>query len=313
MIFFFYGSNSFEARQQITRLMQQYEQKAGNTLGLERIDGAKATLAELRSSLQAAPFLANSRLVIVEQLGANKSLAGKVGALLEDIPSTTVAVFYDPAPDQRTIYFKTMSSSKAKVVEFGPLTQTKLQQWIERRVAAAGATIDRPAINRLLELAGEDQWRLANEIDKLINYTSGIDVAAVNAMVEPIATETIFTLVEAMTSGNSRKALVIYQELRTEGQSEMYILSMVIWQLSNLLLAKSAGKIAAPQLAKEAGMSPYVAGKMLAKRHLFSEEQLSTAFLAAVDTDYRIKSGGGDSDTLVERLIATLAASLVKS
>jgi DNA polymerase III delta subunit len=82
---------------------------------------------------------------------------------------------------------------------------------------------------------------------------------------------------------------------------------MVTWQLRNLLVAKVAGKITAPQLAKEGSMSPFVAGKMLARRHLYTEERLRRSFLQAVDTDYRIKSGGGDAEVLVEQLIVELS------
>jgi DNA polymerase III delta subunit len=312
MILFFYGSNTYEARQQIAKLIAQYEKKAGNTLGLERIEGAKVTLGALKASLLAVPFLANSRLVIIEQLGANKTVAPKVGELLAQIPATTVAVFYDPAVDQRTVYFKTLSAT-ARAVEFKPLSQPQLQRWVERMVAGSDAHIDRPALGRLLEMVGEDQWRLSNEIAKLASHNPKITSDSVNSLVEPIPTETIFNLVEAMTAGQRAKALQAYHELRGTGQNEVYILSMVIWQLNNLLLAKTAGKISPPQLAKQAGMSPYVVSKMLSRRHLFTEEQLTQAFLEAVETEYQIKSGGGAAELLVEGLIVRLAGAMAKT
>ena len=65
MIFFFYGPNSFEARSQIAKLVTQYQKKTGNDFGLDKIEGEKATVAELKAALQAVPFLASSRLVII--------------------------------------------------------------------------------------------------------------------------------------------------------------------------------------------------------------------------------------------------------
>ncbi|HEX7259766.1 MAG TPA: DNA polymerase III subunit delta [Candidatus Saccharimonadia bacterium] len=306
MIFFFYGPNSYEARQQIGKLARDYEQKSGSNFGLERIDGAKAKPDELQAALQASPFLANSRLVIIEDLGLNKALAPKINDFIEDIPSTTIGVFYDPAVDQRTTYFKTLSS-KARTVKFEPLLPAKLQIWVSRQAKAAGAEIERPALMRILELAGEDQWRLSNEISKLAAYRSPITLEAVNEQVEEGSSETIFNLVEAMTAGKTTQAMQGYQKLRQEGQNEIYMLSMVIWQLRNLLIAKTAGTVTSAQLAKAASMSPYVAGKMLAKRHLFAEESLKQAFLEAVDTEYKIKSGAGAADILVEQLIYRIA------
>jgi len=243
----------------------------------------------------------------VEGLGANTTVAAKVEQPLAQIPATTVAVFYDPAVDQRTVYFKTLKAA-AKTVKFELLSTPKLQQWIARTAAAQGAEIERPAIGRLLDLAGEDQWRLSNEIAKLATYRSPITPATVDAMVEEGNTETIFTLVEAMTAGRPEAALPLYRRLREDGLNEVYMLSMVIWQLRNLLLALTAGTTTPAALAKAAGMSPYVAGKMLSNRHRFTEEQLKTAFLQAVDTDYQIKSGLGAADILVEQLIYRLAS-----
>lgn len=307
MIFFFYGPNTYAARQQIAKVSTEYEKKTGSNFGLERLEGPKVKAEELRASLQAAPFLANSRLVIIEDLGANKTVAPQIEGHIKDVPESTVAVFYDAAADQRTTYFKALSKV-ARAVKFEPLSQHQLQQWAAREAKAAGAEIERPAITRLLDLCGENQWRLSNEIAKLAAYAAPITIAAVNDMVEESGTESIFNLVEAMTAGRVDTALGLYARLRSEGQNEMYILSMVIWQLRNLLLAKAAGKTTPPELAKNASMSPFVAGKMLAKRHLFTEDQLKAAFLLAVDTDYQIKSGGGSAAALVEQLIYRVAS-----
>jgi len=201
-------------------------------------------------------------------------------------------------------------SEIAKVVKFEPLSTGRLHSWVAQQAGEQGAEIDRPAISRLLELTGDDQWRLHGEIAKLAAYRSPITIETVNEMVAESTNETIFNLVEAMTAGRVEVALRLYRELRQSGQNEMYMLSMDIWQLRNLLLAKAAGKTTPPQLAEAAGMSPYVAGKMLAKRHLFTEDSLKRAFLESVDTDYQIKSGAGAAEVLVEQLILRVAGQL---
>jgi DNA polymerase-3 subunit delta len=306
MIFFFYGPNTYESRSQIAKLINQFKKKSGNDFGIDRIDGDKSTIAELKASLHAVPFLAASRLVIIESLGRNKAVASKIEDLIDGIPSTTVAVFYDPDVDHRTNYFKTLKD-KSKVVEFKQLDHPKLMRWIINKVEDDGGEIDRAAVGRLLDLAGEDQWRLSNEIEKLINYNNEVTVENIDLLVESSRTESIFNLVDAMSAGKRQLAIQIYTRLRTNGESEMYILSMIIWQLRNQLLAKSAGRITAPQLAKEAGMSPYVAGKVLATRHLYTEDRIKESFIRAIDTEMAIKTGEGDGDYLVEQLVSSLS------
>ncbi len=306
MILFFYGPNTYAARQQLAKLTAEYRKKTGGDLGLERLDGAKLKADELVGALQAAPFLTTSRLVIIEALGTNKVVAPQIAKYLEDVPETTVAVFYDAAADQRTAYFKALTKI-AKPIKFEPLTTPKLHQWVVRQAAAAGATIERPAVGRLLDLAGEDQWRLSNEIAKLAAHASPITAEDVGDMVEEGHSETIFNLVEAMTAGKLAVASRLYRQLRDDGLNEMYMLSMVIWQLRNLLFAKVAGDTTPAVLAKTAAMSPFVAGKMLSHRHALDKDCLKAAFLQAVDTDYRIKSGAGSADILVEQLIYDVA------
>ncbi|TAK89055.1 DNA polymerase III subunit delta [Patescibacteria group bacterium] len=308
MILFFYGSNSYEARQQLAKLVAQYESKTGSNLGIERIDGRTVTMAQLRASLQAVPFLAASRLAIIEGVGGNKSVAPKVPELLDDIPSTTVAVFYEPSLDKRTSYTKVMQAQATKSVEFKPLATAQLHRWVSQRVEQLGATISRPALGKLLEIVGDDQWRLDNELTKLSQYNPAITVESVESMVESSPDDNVFALIEAVTAGRLSQALEGYHTLRADGHNQLYILSMITWQLRNLLLAKSAGRVTAPQLAKQAGMSPYVAEKMLARRHLFSDQQLKQAFLLTVETEYRIKTGDGLPDALIERLITDVAA-----
>ncbi len=308
MIFFFYGPNSYAARRKLQDMAIAYIAKAGSDFGLERIDGAEVSADKIMSALQASPFLANSRLVIIENLGANKLAAEKLPPFLDQVPETTVAVFYEPEADQRTSYFKTMSKHpKIKAVKYDKLSQAQLTGWAKRQIANLGGSIDNVALNLLVELTGDDQWRLEQEINKLVNYDAHVSVESVKLLVDQNQSESIFDLVEAMSSGNLKKALATYQRLLEDRTSEIYILTMVTWQLRNLLLAKTAGSISSAELASRAGMSPYVAGKAQAKQREFDEDQLKQAFTQAVETDFAIKSGKGKPDQLVEQLIYKVA------
>jgi DNA polymerase-3 subunit delta len=306
MIFFFYGPNTFAARQQIAKLAEQYIKKTGSDLGLERIDGTRTTPAELKSAVSAMPFLATSRLVVIEDLSSNKSTAAKIADITEAVPDSTVVVFYDPGVDQRTSYFKHLRT-KAKAVKFEPLSTRELQQWVAAEAKRQGGQIEGPAILRLLELAGEDQWRLRGELGKLANYRSQISIETLNQLVEPNQNESVFELVDALASGRASAALEYYHKLLQAQAAELYILSMITWQLRNLLLAKTSGLRNSSDLAKQTGMSPYVASKALNTSRNLDETHLKQAFVAAVETEYRIKSGQGKSEVLVEQLIIKTA------
>ena len=303
MTIFFYGPNTYELRRQVQQMVETYVKKAGSDFGLERVDGANVRAQELVGALQASPFLANSRLVIVEGLALNKAISDKLDGILTAVPKTTVAVFVDREVDQRTSVFKQLVKAD-KVVKFEPLTGSKLLAWVRAEVERLGGTAEPAVLRELVELAGEDQWRLSGEINKLVNYAPIVTVKTVRAMVAPTVEQSIFELVEAMTAGRTAAALAGFRVLVERKESEIYVLTMVQWQLRNLLLAKTApAEMSPPELARATGMSPYVAGKMAAAQSRMNEAALKAAYAAAADCEFDIKSGRLKAEAAVEQLI----------
>jgi DNA polymerase-3 subunit delta len=142
-----------------------------------------------------------------------------------------------------------------------------------------------------------------------VNYAPEVTVETVRRLVVPGIDQSIFDLVEAMTAGRADVALSAFHRLLAAKESELYVLTMVQWQLRNLLLAKTApGGMSPADLAKAAGMSPYVAGKMMAAQSRHSETDLREAYRAAADCELDIKSGRLKPEVAVEQLIYRVAA-----
>jgi len=307
MIFFFYGPNTYAARQELQRMTDGYLKKVGTDFGLERLDGSGLTLKQLQSNLQASPFLATSRLVIIDGFGKMKVTGAELESMLAAVPATTVAVFYDAEVDQRTAYYKTIIKI-ARTVKFEAETGAQLVAWIAKETKRLGGSIDRTAAQALLDTAGEDQWRLSGGLSKLVSYQPAVTTETVKLLVVPQLNQTIFDLVEAMTAGRGKAALTLYHNLLAERTNEIYLLTMVIWQLRNLLLAKTSRGLSPNELAKAAGMSPYVAGKALTAARAYDETTLKQAFLAAAECEYKIKTGQIPPQPALEQLILEIAA-----
>lgn len=309
MILFFYGPNSYASRRKLQEIVNTYVKKTGSNLGLERIDGATTDAKVLGGAIRAVPFLATSRLVVIEYLGANKAASAKIADITKDVPATTVVVFYEKDVDRRTLFFKHLDQA-AQAQRFDMLGPTQLSAWVGRQVKGLGATIEPAAMAELIDRVGDDQWRLEQEVAKLANSTHEITRDDVQLLVEPGRDENIFDLVEAMAAGKTKTAMSQYQLMLAGGSNEMYVLSMVIWQLRNLLLAKTAGPMPPGELAKAAAISPFVAQKAAARQGNLDYDQLRQAFLAAVDTEYKIKTGAGKPQELVELLIYNASVSV---
>lgn len=302
MILFFYGPNSFASRRKLQAVVATFLTKTKSDLGLERIEGANTTVPNLIASLQAVPFLSSSRLVIVEYLSSNKAVSGQIDKVVSDVPTSTVVVFYEKDIDKRSNYYKTLKA-QAQAQEFNQLSPARLTQWITAEAKRLGGSIDRVAANELLTIVGEDQWRLEQELLKLVSYQPVVTKQTITELIEPARDDNIFALVDAVSSGNTQVAIDRYHDILAAGSGELYILSMITWQLRNLILAKASGGMSPAELARETGLSPYVASKASARQASFTLDQLKAAFLAAVDTEYKIKTGAGAPEELVELLI----------
>ena len=283
----------------------KYQASNASNPGVERVEGSKLEPKTMANILQASPFLANSRLVIIENLGTNKPAAEQAIKLLDIIPSTTVVVFTESAADQRTTWFKTLSS-KAKTVVFAPLSPGQLNVWIKKQVVVGGGSIDGSAVQMLIQCCGDDQWRLSGEINKLLAYNLVISTETISELVVPSVEANIFELTESVVLGDLRQASGSLAAILQNGAAVLYVLSMLQWQLRNLLLAKTSGATSAGELAKKAKLGPFVAEKALKLAKNISLEQLLAAFEQSIEADYQIKSGGGKDLVILEQLVLKL-------
>lgn len=298
----------YALRQQVAKMTAEYRKRSGSDFGIERVDGPTIKPRDLAATLQAAPFLAKSRLVIVEGLSGSKGNV-KMAELLASVPDTTVAVFVEPQIDKRTTVYKELGAAD-RVIEFKPLSATQLVTWTLAEVARLGGTIDRSTAIDLVELVGDDQWRLSEEINKLVNHSPKVSREDVERLVVAGVNQSIFDLVDAMTAGRVAAALAAYRNLLEQRENELYILTMVQWQLRNLLWAQAAPDgMTQAELAKTAGLSPFVAGKALAARRRTPERALTLAYIAASEAEFEIKTGQTKAETAVEQLIYRVADS----
>ena len=104
-------------------MVAQFQTKNPGDFGLDKFDGTVVTAETLIAALTSVPFLATSRLVIVDDLSQNKPVAEKVLNVAKSIPDTTIAVFYESKVDKRSKFFKDMKKT-AKAVEFNKMEPT---------------------------------------------------------------------------------------------------------------------------------------------------------------------------------------------
>ncbi|MBF6600895.1 MAG: DNA polymerase III subunit delta [Dehalococcoidia bacterium] len=223
------------------------------------LDGSSITPAELLAHAQAVPFLANSRLVIVEGLlaaigGARRGRRPRKAAgddpiapwqALADqladpavVPPTTTVVFVEGALGANAALpiFRRI----ARTAQFDGLAPAELQSWVEGAADARDVRLTPRAAQELAGLIGDDLWAIENELDKLAAFAAGatVDEAMVARIVSSAQEARLWDLTDAIVAGNERRALMSMDALLDDGQAPQLLLFMIVREYRQIAVIK---------------------------------------------------------------------------
>ena len=94
MIYSYFGNNKFLKDEQIKKLIAEFEQQF-TTLAIDHFNGEEMSKEVLIDALSTTPFLTEKKMVIINQLGANKELSEKIASLLDMTAATTDLVLVE--------------------------------------------------------------------------------------------------------------------------------------------------------------------------------------------------------------------------
>lgn len=314
MFLLFYGQDTYRLKQKIRELKAKFISASLGDTNLAVIDGQTATFDEIVRQTLALPFLAKSRLAVVENLLTlgKKEVQEKMTALLPKVPKSTVLVFTEEgAPDRRTALFKKLNQPK-QAQEFKLLEMPELIRWIKKETESRGAAIEAAAAQKLAEFVGNDLWRMSNELDKLTAYSQRLTAKEVELLVKSQTQSNIFDLIDAVANKNQVKATRELHRLLESGEAALYLLSMIVYQFRNLLMVKdlierSKQTLSSWDLAKKLGLHPFVAQKTLNQAGRYTFGELKNIYGRLLDFDLRIKTGKIEADTALDLLVVKLS------
>ncbi|MDD3481224.1 MAG: DNA polymerase III subunit delta [Patescibacteria group bacterium] len=300
MIHLFYGENSFEIEEATKKLRESTSDAEVFNITGEDID----TVANM---LLSESFFSPKRIFIFrsylsEVTGDN---LGKLTHALAKISKDTLVIFIEDAEPK-----KFLKSFKAKInVKNFPAQKGKsLITFIKQRALDNEVEISPLAAERLATFVGPNYWQLAEEVKKLALYKkddqldSTIDTADVDLLVKANFEANIFELMDAIAEKNSSRAVGLLNSFLESGENEIYILTMIARQFRNIAMAKfdEAGEV---ELAKKAGLHPYVAKKSYYQARNFEEEEIIASYRKITKADLSLKSGQNPKAVLLGLVI----------
>ena len=283
-----------------------------DTMNYSFFEGKDIDVNGLIDLAETMPFLAERRVIFIENSGFFKQSQEKLADYLKQVPESTYFVFCEKEVDKRSRMYKAVQKN-GYISEFGEQNEETLKKWVLSLVGKEGKKISTAALTLFLEKTGTDMENIRKEFEKLACYTMDRD-AILPEDVEMICTERIqnriFDMIEALSAGNQKKALDLYYDLLSLKEPPMRILFLISRKFNMLLQTKALllKRYDNRGIGEKLGISPYIANKYRAQAAGFEIGFLRKALEDCVQTEEDVKTGRLSDMIAVEMLIITYSS-----
>lgn len=336
MLYIFHGEDDFTRKEALARLIEGLGAPEALATNTTKLDGSDVKFDQLLSVINALPFLADHRLVLVEgllaksnpperQRGRGSAPRGKKGSkgsnqweqlpeAVKAMPPSTVLIL-DDGPLHRDNPMLKALAPLSEVKAFESLRGGQLQGWIRTRVSDAGGRIS-PKATSLLQASYEGSlWKLAGDIEKLTLYAAGraIEESDVEKLVAGSQDSNIFALVDAAVAGNRARAYRQLSALLADGVSAFHILTMIGRQVRMMALSLDlqARRVPSSEYPKHLGTgSRFAIDKVMEQASGSNLAAVTRAYEVVLETDLKLKSTDLLEDVALEMLVGELATAL---
>ena len=299
-------------------------------LNTTRHEGESLGFETLQADALTMPFLADRRLIIVENARTFLSRMAKDRAqacldLFGQLPETTalVMVVEDQQAKKRGERYwehaKTYAwltdwmrehNDRALLIDCPLPDDEDMPSWILRKAKELGGGFKPDAARLLASYVGNNTMRAQNEVQKLITYVGErqiVEEADVSLLTAQEQEGDIFALTDALGERNSKAAMQQFM-LLMEDNDLLELTGMIHRQFRLLIQAReildAGGK--AQDIEKELGVLGFVARKLSDQARRFSMQQLLEIYDRLLKIDLDMKTGGTPGDVAYELLIADL-------
>jgi len=310
MIIFLYGPDTYRSRRKLDEIIAQHKKTQKSGIDFKRFEGKNLDFQDFSLHFRSFSMFREKKFFILENILSNKNFTENFQKELESFSnSKDIVLFYEDGETPKGKFLEALKK-KAKSQEFRALGREALKSWAKKEFALLGAKIEESGLERLISLAGDNSWQIANEIKKLSSFKRNkpIEEEDVNLLVKPQIETDIFSTIDALAQKNKKKALFLARYHMEKGDSPQYLLSMIVFQFRNLLVVKNLLEKNRPfyVLQKESGLHPFVARKSYYLAQKFTFETLKKIYQRLFKVDVDIKTGKIEAETALDLLIAEI-------
>jgi len=318
-LFFLYGNDEFAIARKLKDFESDFSDPTTAGMNTARLESRSMTDEEFNNALNAMPFLASKRLVILANPSSkynNPAARKKFEEYISRAPDTVKLVMHEliePKEAERHWLTKwaEKNSSLVKTQAFMLPRQKDMAGWIINETKNQNGKIEPAAAAKLAEMVGVDTRQAGMEIAKLlayVNWERPVRSSDVEAVCIVTSQQSVFDFVDALSQGNSKTAQKLLHRL-LENEDTFSLWGMVVRQFRLLIQTRGIldGRGNKDDVARALGVHPFVAEKTTGQAKRFSMEALENIYHRLLSIDERVKMSQITLDLALDTLIVELA------
>ena len=318
-IYFLFGNDEFAISRKLREFEADFTDPTSADMNTARLDARTMTENDLNNAVNAVPFLAKRRLLLLADPSAkynNVSMRKKFLAYIEKAPDTTRLVMYESVEprDAEKHWLVKWAEKNGKLIQTKACMLPRLKEmtgWIVNETKNQGGQIEPRAAEMLKDMVGVDTRQTGMEIAKLlayVNWARQIKVEDVEAVCIVTSQQSVFDFVDALSNGNGKSAQhLLHRLLETEDLFSLW--GMVVRQFRLLIQAREIldGRGNKDDMARAVQIHPFVAEKAMQQATHFSIESLESIYRKLLKIDEGVKRSQLTLDLALDTLVIELA------
>lgn len=306
-IYLLYGEELYLRNQYKNRLKEAILQD-GDTMNFSYFEGEKIDVSQVIAQAETLPFFAEYRLILIEDSGFfEDGCPEEFFKYLPKLPQETILLFAENKADRRTKLFKFILKH-GRATEFRRQDARTLRKWVAGKIRKEKKNITEQALERFLDMAGDDMNNIFHELEKLLSYTmdqDAIGLEDVEAVCNVTVKDQIFKMIRAVAEQRQKQALDLYYDLLALKKAPFLILSLLAKQFNQILYVKDLREqgLDSDAITGRAGVAPFIVKECLGEAGRFTSEELEQIIENCVSANMDIKAGRIGDRLAVEMLL----------
>lgn len=314
----------------IREMVEEIEKKSGiaqdDVFNYIRIDGQKAELGEIQSSLMTLPFMGDRKIVVIFRADfftgtqAIRDWQEKIRLIAEFVQEppldTILVIYYVTDQEKKDTKIKALEKKahpdNSIVMKMPALKKENVTEFLEAYLKEKGIEMSKPMLTYIRENFEGNILQLTQDMDKILAYAQDrpIEKRDIDLLMVKSGTRHKYDLLDMVIQGKARDAVLLYNELIYKRTEPHEILETAGWRLREAYNYKVRMAAGMPQQAIMAELNErmaWLAEKKMTTYRTVSLARLGRMFRLLVDSEERMKGTPTDPEREIELLILALA------